>query len=354
MEKLYQIRKNYSHELRYLIEMINEPSRLEAISDSVDWKILCALARRHRMLNWLLNGESASLIPQEIKQKLKVQLFNQHQKNRVFLKEIQYLHSLLKSNKIPHLFLKGVLLSLQIYDNPEVRFSRDIDLMIHPDYFDEAVKLLVKHADGEQLNKGFFFAIEKYTRKDVEIYCHGNLIELHRYLIPNNGFGLKNIDFQNDISYLKHQNQFFPVLSNTKNILFLLTHGSVHQFFRLFWLTDLARIFSGFDYQQWSDLEMQAKIHAVQIPFYQTSILCKVLFGTAVSDDVVKRGFKKRSVRSVAELAMLAIGGDVHENIGKRLKRLVYLAKLGSGFAYKMRVIFGGLIRFMSRRFLRL
>jgi hypothetical protein len=74
---------------------------------------------------------------------------------------------LLRQNEIPFISLKGPLLSQHIYNDPTVRFSHDIDILIDEQQIDSTVKLF--------LDNGCFLKVSSGQKPNCNKSCSSGI-----------------------------------------------------------------------------------------------------------------------------------------------------------------------------------
>lgn len=167
------------------------------------------------------------------------------------LKMVQHFISitdLLRENKIPFTSLKGPLLSHRIYNDPTVRFSHDIDLLIDESKIDATIKLFLNN--NYNLTEGAFWPEKKsqqeliinnghhisFYSKELRLCVEIHWTLMHTISVSQKKF--KQIVTQNQTEVI-FSGRKFTVLNPEFELLFLLLHGSRHGWERLKWLIDI-------------------------------------------------------------------------------------------------------------------
>lgn len=122
---------------------------------------------------------------------------------------------ILNEAKIPHIFLKGYELQ-NLYPDPNLRMMGDIDVLVKPEDYDKALKLL--------LNNNFKTILE--SGKDYELSYNNINVELHHKLFEGNS-NLCNY-FNNPFDNTKKNNKFNYQFDINYNILYILSHYAKH------------------------------------------------------------------------------------------------------------------------------
>ncbi len=163
--------------------------------------------------------------------------------------ELIRLASHFTERKIPFVVLKGVPLSLHLYQDAGRRFSRDIDILVQPERVDDAQALLTDCGYALTYPSPALPAIihERYRtlRKDCTLTHrrHGTAIELHWRLNDNPHFlPLSRLNPFHSSSSVVLGGQSIPVLQDECNALYLIMHATHSAWARLSWLTDIAAL----------------------------------------------------------------------------------------------------------------
>lgn len=167
------------------------------------------------------------------------------------LKMVQHfigITDLLQQNKIAFCSLKGPLLSQRIYNDPTVRFSHDIDILIDKCQIDSVISLFLHN--GYDFTEGAFWPQNK---KQQELLINNShhisfynkelhfCVEVHwalMHTLPVSQKKMKMIVAQNQTE-MSFSGRKFTVLNPEFELLFLLLHGSRHGWERLKWLVDI-------------------------------------------------------------------------------------------------------------------
>ncbi len=239
----------------------------------IDQKVFLKLLQRHKLIAhlWPVLKNKCKNVPEDFLLTLQ-SLLKQHNIHILKLSgELCRISNLFEKNNIEWISLKGPALSVQIYGDITARQSGDLDILVKNDDFDRAIQVLqqagynpaIDYAkiSGKQLN------LMRKRYKD-ETFIHSvnkTHIELHRVLALNNDYHINHHVFET-IDTICIGNQKIPVVNFLHNILFLCLHGSIHGWYRLFWLWDFAKIINRISPEQTAllmqkALELQVEKH---------------------------------------------------------------------------------------------
>jgi len=217
------------------------PSDLEGIDSAV----LFQLFQRHRLFP--MATELLPLLEEEErarwKQVIQIRTVRSMHHFAMLGKLIQALYK----SGIEAISLKGPVLAYTLMGNIVGRHSSDLDILIRYEDLQHCIEILGR--EGYKLTYPKPDLTERqwryYSRfkKDVHLINkdQGILLELH-YNIENY-LGLKSTEldvFFQDIMKVNIGGSFFSIMQNHHTFLYLMVHGAVHQYRRLFWLRDIA------------------------------------------------------------------------------------------------------------------
>ena len=194
------------------------------------------------------------------------------------------LTKLLKKNNIQFTILKGPLFSEKYYGNLAIRHAGDIDLLISPKDLDRAVEILKNNGYTYKTKIPFSKQIKYKHHISLSNQKHGILLELHwRPFIYNYLFEIK----------LEEKNCASTNLSFEEYFIYLCTHGSKHNWFRIFWLFDIAVIIQK-QKINWKKLLKKTKEYDLIRPVCEAVILSNIFFDTKTPDIINKSEIKNR------------------------------------------------------------
>ncbi len=164
------------------------------------------------------------------------------------VKNFLWVSSLLNKNNITHTCFKGPLLSYRIYNDPTVRISHDIDLLIDKEMIVPVMDILI--SNGFQITENMFWP-QKKAQQELFIKAIHHLsfynsdlqtcVEVHWVLIPTLPVRKKKMQklIAENQTTIEFSGQTFTVLSPEFEFLYLLVHGARHGWNRLKWLVDI-------------------------------------------------------------------------------------------------------------------
>jgi hypothetical protein len=238
-------------ELHLILELLKDTSRInlnEQYQNTVlNWDMFLSLAVHHRVYPLLyirLRNSKYEFVPPHVIALLK----NLYMKNAFQMlhlsAEMDHINQLCINNCIDVLFLKGPVLSQELYNDISNRTSVDIDLLIPINDLKHIENLL--HECGYVKDDYIRTVLDDWKWRHHHItFFHPEKkvkIEVHWRLNPGPG---REPSFQ-DLWYRKRQKRFsltsINFLGEEDLFLFLVSHGARHGWSRIRWLDDIQKI----------------------------------------------------------------------------------------------------------------
>lgn len=282
--------------------------------------------KKHRLSSYFLQQ---NIIYKNIE--LKQYQLNNQKKNINLFSEIISLKNNLDSNKIFHIFLKGVVLSNQCYGDIGIRECRDIDLLINQKDIKETNNKLIslgyKLFESTKLNSRLY---KKYYHHLAYFNTEKRImIELHW-----RPFSIPSFFPENDLSKIRKtiivNNHEISVFENEYNLIYLCIHGSLHMFSELIWILDVAKFIStqSIDWNKFQQIAHQWKIERpVSVGIFLASFICN-----ATIPDEYKQPDKK--TEKLINIVLKQLPNE-KRNLAYRINKLLYFINLKDGFIHK-------------------
>lgn len=307
----------------------------------IDWDIFLRLAIRHRLI------PSVRKFVKTAEVKMPPRAFRAieaaaEENTRIMLGltgELLRLTRIFTKNGIRVIALKGPALAYQLYGDPGGRQSMDLDLLVSPKD-GEAAHRLLKADRYQRIEPSFELSRRQagwYTKKLHHFRYSGGerntVLELHwRFFTPASLFPRKTEQIMQAAKTLNIPGWDIEVLSDRDQILYLASHGAMHQWYRLGWLKDFCEFVRKFPFRQGA-VSADAKNLGLSAPLDQAFRLADLLDGTAPAG-LERRGRR----RSILTSSLRAIERSESEILTRKLQRLAYtwyLMKLRKNLRYK-------------------
>lgn len=259
--------------------------------------------------------------------------------------ETKRLLNALQHINIEAIVLKGPVLSQLLFDNPTLRQSKDIDLLVTWEDFERAIECL--EVEGYHLRQGRppfgspRVDIWRRGAKDVTMMHArlGHLIELHhRLLLPDTfipTLGVGDAVDSATIGELQFRTFRAPDL-----FAYLAAHGTSSLWHRLKWLADIRAMLAESSAQELTEFLDGCRIHGVERSGALAMLLCHRLWGqqlparmpALLAENNWLKILEKQSLHM-----MLAV--DVRLPFAGRMKQLSAGFVLRDGGAFKCSVV---------------
>lgn len=225
---------------------------LGSLPDDFSWKQFDVLVRKNTLISQMQGGIKR-LSPQIIQDNAVLSEYQNMQSYYVAhsmmqMKMLASLAAKFEKRGIRALSLKGPLLAMELYGNPSLRFSGDLDFYVDPAKHDEACRCLEELGFAIQPHKESVFdltpkrwmsrALSRMEEDKHSVYVSGNMaVELHRLI---------SIRMEGDFELLWERSREMKLLGQSvhclgeiDNVIYLISHAAGHEFQRLSWLMDL-------------------------------------------------------------------------------------------------------------------
>ena len=228
-----------------------------------NWERVLEMARWHRldpMVYEVLKNYPEGTVTAPVRARLAEAFQHNVRRNMVLCAVLAEIQDLARQRGLVIVPIKGLTLSQIAYGNLVVRRSRDLDLLVHPRDWQNAVALLehlgfrqpVPLADHHR-------PILLGSAKELKFIRDGILVELHwRFADLPEMFPFPMDSLHESTETLALGGLSVPVLRLPHLIPYLCYHGCFHLWFRLFWLCDLAALTGSKAEPDWEQVVAEA------------------------------------------------------------------------------------------------
>ena len=337
------------------------PAREDAVrtaaSEAIDWDGFEALVARHRVGGQVHDGLKRAGVtpPAPLAQRLADEAAGIAMQNLDYARECVHLGRLLAGLGVDYLVVKGITLNILAYGTLALKQSCDIDLLVDPESYEEAVDLML----SEQYD--IAYPPRGATRQEIldwarahkdTIWHKGRIrVELHHSLGGNPPLvpGLSVRSPRQMVAVAPGME--LPTLAKDELFAFLCAHGAAHGWARLKWLADIGALIAGE-----SDAEI-VSLHRRSVELGggrsadQALLLCARLFGTRLPPKLESRLAGDLANRVLVRLALKTatrggFGRDLDELVLGTVPIHFSFLLLDRGWAFKVRQLgrslFGG------------
>jgi hypothetical protein len=219
------------------------------VAPSMDWNLVVALARRHRVqgLVWNALAQRADQLPEHVRNALSAEARAIAATNLGIAAECCALQQLFDQSKVAQLFIKGLSVGALAYRSPMLKMGWDIDLLIDPSDLSAAASLLSERGYVPRLPSRVA-DLEAWHGQSKESVWHRNesfYVELHTRLADNQRL-IPWIDVQSPRQIVEvAPGARLPTLAEEELFAYLAVHGASSAWFRLKWISDFAALLDG-------------------------------------------------------------------------------------------------------------
>jgi hypothetical protein len=282
------------------------------LSSKLDWDYLMAAAQRHALLPLMHHHLSTSQLdfvsPAHAKQ-LKTVFQENVARNLVLMNELASITHSLQSSGVESFPFKGPVLGLMAYDDPGLRQSVDLDIVVRPTDVGRARECLTtrgyrltRRLDPRQTQ----FLISRQHNLQFARDEGRLMVELHWRIAPElfaPGFGAE--DLWSKLKTVTVKDIELRSLPVEDLLMTLCVHGARHLWERLSWVTDVAALISTTDEIHWTELLAMAK---------RTQTERILLVGLQLAKELLNAQLPAEISQAIADDAMVATLVDTLTN----------------------------------------
>jgi hypothetical protein len=307
----------------------------KSISSDFDWNVFLDEALKHRLFIPVVRKilSYKNLLPDKRRTELKNRLTKMSKRVLQINTESIKIQEYFKEKGIETLTLKGSKLTETLYGNPLDRFSHDVDLIIPKKDLQYSIQILkdigyviakpYDNYNDDYLNLLFQRSNQLKFIKSAD----RSVLELHWKLLSSHFFESSiNDNFERFRKYadFSQMNEF--------NTLFLMIHGAVHNWNRLFWLRDIRYILN----HNLVDLEklqqLTKRINLEKILFLNLSMV-----DYFYSTDYTNKLNNPIDVKNMQFMSLYLLNNPENERTFSRsIKQLYYKYSIGNSYDYKI------------------
>ena len=217
----------------------------------------------HRLTNVVYQHTQNALgFPSAFRERLKAKYVQNTFRQLGFVSELCRVLKQLREHRIEVIALKGPILSQLYYGDCTLRQCKDLDILVRPADLQATYEVLTD--SGYELSEVLWNSpkqetIYRKTFHHYDLYHAGRAVQLELHWRLN---ATGNDSRTLWVNSVKHSIGGLPVriLSPADTFIYLCQHGATHQWKRLFWLLDIARMIG----QEGSDFLLRTYQRAVE------------------------------------------------------------------------------------------
>lgn len=326
-----------------------------ALPEGTDTGQLLELLRRHRLLP--LSSAIREQLPEEKREEWKALLQQKTFQSLKISSETAFLIRMMKNAGVTAIPLKGAVLALMLYGDVGLRHFSDIDLLVERSDLKRVSELLASLNYVQTYPKKLSHRQERiYSafKKDIGFYNREKqvVIELHygiyvHELLTRSGEGVIRERRERIVLH----NEEIEVLDRESTFLYLVYHGALHQYYRLFWLRDVAECMKRWELDHRLIAE-RVRLLGLSRMFAAGLLLAEHYFSLELPDAYSEMVTGNGVVQRLVKICHERIIGPEQATIRMKVLKHLYLFSLKPGLRYKFMVGWSILQRRRIRMFM--
>ena len=326
-----------------------------SLPEGTDPDRLLQLLQRHRLMP--LSAPVREQLPEEQQEQWKMLLQQKTLQSLKISAETAHLIQALKREGIVAIPLKGSVLAHTLYGDVGLRHFNDIDLLIDRADLEQTAEVLSGLGYRQLYPCSLSPRQERvYTRykKDAGFFNREQrlFIELHYGIYVHEL--LRRADepaIRDATEKVELHNEEIVVFDRATTFIYLVYHGCLHQFFRLFWLRDVAEALQRWELDHAAILEKMRSLGLERMAGI-AMLLAERWFAVQVPDPFRKVISEEPAVQRLVESCQQRILGPEQESFSMKFRRHRYLLGLKPGLKYKWAVLWSIFQRWRIRKFM--
>lgn len=344
------IKNKFSNEMNLLILLSRDEFVRQEISllvKNIDWDLFLEFILKHRLVSHIYKHSQylEEFIPPGVVEKIKQIKIDQSGKSLNYTIYLIQIHQRLIENSILHCFFKGPLLSLDLYNDAGFRNFGDIDILVEKNNVEKARQII------ETLGFNCIYPRMKLTERQRNVnysishhyhfkHQYKNIdIELHWSITnPQSFFGKNTSELIAKSEKIKINTIDAPYISRVDNLVFLAAHGSIHQWYRLFWLKDFSVLLSKTNPGDFKKAVELSKFLKLEKCFSQACLMSHVIYNTEIP--AFFKSNKREEYLIQIPLKSIQLNELKQQGVTGKIKYVLYRFKLKPDIKYYFDLIY--------------
>jgi len=255
--------------------------------------------------------------------------------------------------------LKGPILAQSLYGNIADRHYSDLDVLTRGEKISEVIQIAKKQgfdiqsprADLSDKQWDYYFR----HKKDIYLFHkeQGIFVELHTRIENRVILHPSKVDiFLQDLIEVPCGPAVFRSMNQHHTFLYLVLHGAIHQYFRLFWLRDVAEAMKSWDLDHGRILS-DSKSLGIELMLGVSLELASHLFSVTIPEEYQNTlSENHRILGKLTNSSLRVILGPENTSFSGRFRSHLYTFRLHRGIARFSRIVLEVLHRAYIRKFL--
>ncbi len=353
------IRSSLSPEQRLLssIHPMASPDYSVLPVDQINEHTLYGLAVRHRLIPDVFRVISTHPDKFSTDFKQKISSLQQRKLKKGFQqsREIVLLLDHFRKKNLLAVPLKGPVFGQMLYHDIGKRFSSDIDIFLHAGNIELADKEIIDGGYRRVQPAGNFSFSDDvlYARyKKDFMYVHPEKkinLEMHWQLSSNNLLIENAHTLMENLQEITFAGYRIQVMKDEYQFFYLAIHGAMHQFFRLFWLRDIAAYSAKLTDISHEKIVKIVVSNQLELPYISALVAANIFYGTPVPNPVMEMRCSSSLLTSL-QIIFSRVHGSEEMSSFERLQKLYYLTLFKPSLNYKIRCLTGVYFRYTFRK----
>lgn len=302
-------RNGLSQEIRYINRALSHHSTLK--TPDLDWEGLYETACKEGVAGILYHRLEDMDTPPSTLSKLRHHYQSIVAQNLIALDTLEKLEHALDRERIEAMTLKGTSLIEHVYPCVGMRPMSDLDLMVHPEQYEQFISLLCRL--GYEANSMIPHYLHK-GRSIIDVHMHAlntDRITKRSGLFPS---GMEPV-WANSLPWQEGY-QWIRRPDDVDNTILLTQHLMKHSFSNLIWIYDIYMLLKNRDSAFWTSLRKRADQLGQTRPLSYALYLTKDLFGLEPSQECRYDHLRKDLSRLERGLLGARIEGQTLHRLG--------------------------------------
>lgn len=277
-----------SKELDFLLTLLREENKSEEIipSKEINWSYFLKLIKHHRVcpLVYLKLKDTPDAVPSNVIEAL----FQEYKKNTFKMLqltgEMESLDKVFQENDIETLCLKGPPVAYNLFGDISLRMSKDLDILVREEELERTESILFSLGYEKEEISTVLNEI-KWRHHHIAYYHPKKKIqvEVHWRLHPRQRVSFEELwNRKRESQVTQHPISF---MGKEDLLLYLISHGARHGWFRLRWLKDIDQMVRSKDINYLYFKELAIK-HQQKYLVGQAFQLANLFFQTPVHEEL--------------------------------------------------------------------
>jgi hypothetical protein len=276
----------------------------------LDWNRFLAWVRRNRIAPLVyrnLKLAACPLVPEAVI--LELQSYARRNVRRVLMQiaEAARVTHLLAAAGIRSMIVKGPVLAQLAFDDPTMRENEDIDLLVEPATVPDVDRIITKAGYHRVVpdTKNVASLYDVYSNRRCQFVYYSEtrdlFLEVHWRLTSNPLLMPTDVgELWSRPEQVSVAGASFLTLPDDDLFLYLCVHGSVHMWFRLKWIVDIAAVLQRLCPSAIERIARRARVLEVNRSFHQAVILANGLMAAPVPKEIMTDACRDRAAMRLA------------------------------------------------------